>query len=114
MHEASHRKEALAKARQEALEKCLQKKKKQRKRKKIICRADTVKARQLPMAVREGVVGVEEGVGVGGGFLLMHQSCNFEVYQFSMHVKKKLKIINKFKFDTVHFGIDYRAENSMH
>ena len=47
-----------------------------KKKKIIICRADTVKARQLPMAVR-GVVGVEEGVGVGGGVLLMHQSCNF-------------------------------------
>ena len=30
-----------------------------------------------------------------------------------MHVKYFLKIINKFKLDTVHFGIDYRAENSM-
>ena len=49
-----------------------------RKKKKIICRADTVKVRQLPTAVT-GVVGVEEGVGVGGGVLLMHQSCNFEV-----------------------------------
>ena len=78
VHEASQCKEALAKARQEALKKVPAEEKETKKKKKIICRADTVKARQLPTAVR-GVVGVEEGVGVGGGVLLMHQSCNFEV-----------------------------------
>ena len=77
-HEASQRKEALAKARQEALKKVLAKEKETKKKKKIICRADTVKVRQLPMAVRE-VVRVEEGVEVEGGVLLMCQSCNFEV-----------------------------------
>ena len=73
-HEASQCKETLAKARQEALKKVLVEEKETKKKKKIICRADTVKARQLPMAVRGGGV-----VGVGGGVLLMHQSCNFEV-----------------------------------
>ena len=58
VHEASQRKEALAKARQEALKKVLAEEKE-----KIICRADTVKARQLPMAVR----GSGRGRGRGRG-----------------------------------------------
>ena len=64
VQEASQCKEALAKARQQALIKVLAEEKETKIKKKIICRADTVKARQLPMAVR-GVVGVEEGLGVG-------------------------------------------------
>ena len=48
-------KEALAKARKEALKKVIAEEKEAKKKKKVTCRADTVKARELPARVRGGV-----------------------------------------------------------
>ena len=65
VHEASQCKEALAKTRQEAFKKVLAEEKETKKKKKIICRADTVKVRQLPRAVRGGGRGRGRGRGRG-------------------------------------------------
>ena len=47
-HEVAMCKEALAKARQETLKKVIPEEKEAKKKKKVNCRADTVKARELP------------------------------------------------------------------
>ena len=63
-HEVAMCKEALAKARQEALKKVIPEEKEAKKKKKVNCRADTVKARELPAIVRGR--GRGRGRGMGG------------------------------------------------
>ena len=85
-HEVAMCKEALAKARQEALKKVIAEEKEAKNKKKVTCRADTVRARELPARGRWR--GRGRGRGRGGG-LLMHLNCNVNVDPFSMHVKNK-------------------------
>ena len=51
-HEVAMHKEDLAKARQEALKKVIAEEKEAKEKKKVTCRADIVKARELPARVR--------------------------------------------------------------
>ena len=63
VHDTSQCKEALAKARQEALKKVLAEEKEKNHLQSRYCKSETT-----TNGSKRGVVGVEEGVGGGGGF----------------------------------------------